>query len=386
MSSDAALLSKAKESVLVASANVPENTQRVAGVRLGSSSDAVSDCYAAQLCTGFQATQLGRACDIVSEMLRNRDADDEERCIVYMGVAGNLFSTGVRDALRFAAINRQLDRIVVSAGGVEHDLRRLFRHHDYNASPLGVAIAAGRQRISNISYIARECTARGTSCCFPHVLEDAVTWIKASRRHCRVIETDMVPRGGEPKFRKPVFDAEFSRVCVTPSGFYAAVAEYFDSVLPAEVADDSFAIRCARNQIPIYCPSFVDGDAAELLVDDETVAVDLTEDLNALNRSALKAKRTGMIIIGGGVIKHHVCNANLMRNGADYAVYLSTAQEFDGSDGGARPDEAVSWGKLKADAQSAKVCAEATVAVPVIVGRAFVPAAIAVAAATRVAP
>jgi len=27
-----------------------------------------------------------------------------------------------------------------------------------------------------------------------------------------------------------------------------------------------------------------------------------------------------MIILGGGVIKHHICNANLMRNGADFSV------------------------------------------------------------------
>lgn len=43
------------------------------------------------------------------------------------------------------------------------------------------------------------------------------------------------------------------------------------------------------------------------------------------------------------------------RNGADFAVYINTAQEFDGSDSGARPDEAVSWGKIRADAEPVKV-------------------------------
>ena len=43
------------------------------------------------------------------------------------------------------------------------------------------------------------------------------------------------------------------------------------------------------------------------------------------------------------------------RNGADYAVFVNTAQEFDGSDSGARPDEAVSWGKIKVDARPVKV-------------------------------
>ena len=54
-----------------------------------------------------------------------------------------------------------------------------------------------------------------------------------------------------------------------------------------------------------------------------------------------------MLIIGGGVIKHHICNANLMRNGADYSVFINTAVDADGSDSGARPDEAVALrGKL----------------------------------------
>ena len=43
------------------------------------------------------------------------------------------------------------------------------------------------------------------------------------------------------------------------------------------------------------------------------------------------------------------------RNGADFSVFINTAQEFDGSDSGARPDEAVSWGKIKMDAKPVKV-------------------------------
>ena len=70
-------------------------------------------------------------------------------------------------------------------------------------------------------------------------------------------------------------------------------------------------------------------------------------------------------------MKHHIANACLMRNGADEAVFINTAQEFDGSDAGARPDEAVSWGKLKADGESVKVYAEATVVFPLIVAASF---------------
>ena len=31
-----------------------------------------------------------------------------------------------------------------------------------------------------------------------------------------------------------------------------------------------------------------------------------------MNSQAVYASHTGMIILGGGLIKHHICNANLM--------------------------------------------------------------------------
>ena len=37
-----------------------------------------------------------------------------------------------------------------------------------------------------------------------------------------------------------------------------------------------------------------------------------TTDLRAINNEAVFAKHTGMVILGGGLIKHHICNANLM--------------------------------------------------------------------------
>ena len=76
-----------------------------------------------------------------------------------------------------------------------------------------------------------------------------------------------------------------------------------------------------------------------------------------MNGEAVHAspRKTGIIILGGGLPKHHICNANMMRNGADYAVFINTAQEFDGSDSGAHPDEAVSWGKIRGSAKTVKV-------------------------------
>ena len=99
--------------------------------------------------------------------------------------------------------------------------------------------------------------------------------------------------------------------------------------------------------------------------------VDIAQDIRLINNQAVRAKKTGVIILGGGIVKHHICNANLMRNGSDFAVFVNTGQEFDGSDSGARPDEAVSWGKIKMDAQPVKVYAEATLVFPLLVAQTF---------------
>lgn len=40
--------------------------------------------------------------------------------------------------------------------------------------------------------------------------------------------------------------------------------------------------------------------------------VDIAGDIRALNNRAVHAPKTGMLVLGGGVVKHHVCNANLM--------------------------------------------------------------------------
>ena len=95
--------------------------------------------------------------------------------------------------------------------------------------------------------------------------------------------------------------------------------------------------------------------------------IDVAEDVCLINNSAVYAKRTGVIILGGGVIKHHIMNANLMRNGTEHAVYINTGLEFEASDSGAMPSEAYSWGKIRIDGESVKVHSEVSLIFPLIV-------------------
>jgi deoxyhypusine synthase len=139
--------------------------------------------------------------------------------------------------------------------------------------------------------------------------------------------------------------------------------------------EDSIFYWCAKNDIPVYCPAITDGAIGDMLYfhtyDQPGFIVDYVGDIRGINDLAVSAKKSGMIILGGGVIKHHICNANLMRNGANFAVFINTGVEMDGSDAGARPDEAVSWGKISLDAKPVKVWADATLVFPILVAETF---------------
>lgn len=140
--------------------------------------------------------------------------------------------------------------------------------------------------------------------------------------------------------------------------------------------EESIYYWCYKNNIAVFCPAFTDGALGDVMYfdsyRDSGFICDINADLRKINDIAMKAKKSGQIIIGGGVVKHHINNANLMRNGANFSVLMNTAQPFDGSDAGATPDEAVSWGKIASGAKSVKICAEATLILPILIGETFV--------------
>ena len=148
--------------------------------------------------------------------------------------------------------------------------------------------------------------------------------------------------------------------------------------LGKEINDESSVLYWAhKNDIPVFCPALTDGSIGDMLffhtfkASPQQIRLDIVADIRKLNSMSMAASNAGMILLGGGLIKHHICNACLMRNGADYAVYINTGQEFDGSDAGARPDEAISWGKIKAEAKQVKVYADASIVFPLIVAATF---------------
>ncbi|MBI4018361.1 MAG: deoxyhypusine synthase family protein, partial [Candidatus Aenigmarchaeota archaeon] len=95
-------------------------------------------------------------------------------------------------------------------------------------------------------------------------------------------------------------------------------------------------------------------------------AINLLKDEQLLSDLVWSAKKSGTLSIGGGISKHHVIWWNQFRDGLDYAVFVTTATEYDGSLSGAKTREAVSWGKIKPQAKSIDIFSDATIALPLM--------------------
>ena len=163
-------------------------------------------------------------------------------------------------------------------------------------------------------------------------------------------------------------DALPEKFAWTPSAFIHRIGLAIDH-------EESVLYWAAKNGIPVFCPALTDGSVGDMLYFHSYkrpgFLLDIAGDIRRINDLAVRSHATGMILLGGGLIKHHTCNANLMRNGADWSVYVNTGQEFDGSDSGASPDEAISWGKIRITAKPVKVTCDATIAFPLIVSQTF---------------
>ena len=167
------------------------------------------------------------------------------------------------------------------------------------------------------------------------------------------------------------FDDFFAEEAVrTPTEFAAELGATLDD-------ENSVLKQAADNDVPVFCPALTDAEVGNFLYyyrqqAEKDIGIEILEDYETLIEDGMLADTTGLIALGDGVPKHHAIMTNLFRGGADYAVYVSTGMEGDGSLSGAPPDEAVSWGKIKdTDANYTQVEAEATLVVPLLVASAF---------------
>jgi deoxyhypusine synthase len=135
----------------------------------------------------------------------------------------------------------------------------------------------------------------------------------------------------------------------------------------------SFLRACADNGVKVFSPGMIDSAIGLQLYffkqEHKDFVLDETGDMNSLAQIALTATRTGALILGGGISKHHTLGINLTRGGLDYSVYLTTASAWDGSLSGAVPSEAKSWGKIREKGRVASVYGDASIILPILAAK-----------------
>lgn len=135
--------------------------------------------------------------------------------------------------------------------------------------------------------------------------------------------------------------------------------------------DSSLLFWCWKMKVPIIIPAPLDGAVGNQLwlfsQNNRDLSIDLMDDQEKLSEIIYTSKKTGALIIGGGVSKHHTLWWNQFKGGLDYAVSLTTAHEYDGSLSGAEIREAISWSKVKSEAKQVTINGEASSLLPFMI-------------------
>lgn len=290
---------------------------------------------AAYSTSGFQAAHLAEGIEIVKAMRR-------EKATIFLSCTSNQVSSGNREIIKYLIKCKKIDVIVTSAGAVEEDLIKVlkpFALGQFNVSGK-MLFEHGINRIGNI-----------------FVPNDRYTLFD--------------------QFMQKFFDKIYlmqknENKVFCPKDF---IKELGKEIASEKNHQESILYWASKNDIPIFCPGLIDGSIGDLIYffkqSRPDFLLDISKEMKDIVDLALNSEKTGGIILGGGISKHFALNANIFREGFDYAVYINTAQEYDGSDSGAQVEEAISWGKVKPHAPHVKIHCDATIAFPLLVAGSF---------------
>ncbi len=276
---------------------------------------------------GFQASSLNKAIEITKKMIK-------DNAFIFLGYTSNMISSGNREIIKYLVKHNMVNVCVTTCGGIEEDIIKClgdFILGDFRANGKKLR-EDGINRIGNIFV--------------------------PNNRYVKFEE-----------FLQPLLEEAYKKnKIISPSDLIWMAGEKIDN-------EESICYWAWKNKIRIFCPAIQDGALGDNIYffkyKRKDFIIDVTEDIKKLNDITIGLKKSGIIILGAGVIKHSILNANMLRNGADYSVYINTEQEYDGSDSGASPEEAVSWGKIKAKSENVKVFGDATILFPILVAESF---------------
>src|SRR3989449_107430 len=100
----------------------------------------------------------------------------------------------------------------------------------------------------------------------------------------------------------------------------------------------------------------------------ETLQLNPFSDVTKMVNMAMGADKIGVLILGGGVPKHHTLLASVLREGVDRAVQITSDRPEPGGLSGAPLSESISWRKIRKGGKFVDIYGDATICLPLIIG------------------
>ncbi|MBI1973651.1 deoxyhypusine synthase [Candidatus Micrarchaeota archaeon] len=273
---------------------------------------------------GFGAKHLGQAVQTLEAM--NKD----KQCTRILSFPADVCSTGFRGVLAEYVRKGLCDAIITTCGTLDHDLARGWGG-DYMHGAFGMDDAAlHRKKVYRLGNV-----------------------LIPQAHYGGVLEKRMRPILS--RLEKQKRDWSPHELC---AAFGKEATKDRHSILAA----------AAKRRVPVFVPGITDGAFGSILLFNSGIRLDVLGDERKLADLIFDSKRLGALMLGGGISKHHTIWWAQFKGGLDYAVYVTTASQYDGSLSGARLEEAVSWGKVKEKAKYVTVDGDATIVVPLILG------------------
>lgn len=288
----------------------------------------------------FTARDLAVAADIYDRMLADK------KCAVILTIAGSTSAAGCMQIYTEMVRNNMVDAIVATGATiVDMDFFEALGFRHYQGSPY-----VDDQQLRKL-YIDR---------IYDTFIDEEE--LQVCDRTIKDIADALSPR------------AYSSREFIREMGRYLTLHAR---------KKDSLVQVAYENGVPIFCPAFSDSSAGFGLVLHQVqhprnhVSIDSVKDFRELTMIKIKAKSTGLLIIGGGVPKNFAQDTVICAEilGKDvpmhkYAIQITVADMRDGACSSSTLKEASSWGKVDTVFEQ-MVFAEATSVLPLIASYAY---------------
>jgi len=271
---------------------------------------------------GFESRNLADGLYALTDMI------NDENCLKFLSFVAAITSTGLRGVIKDMIKKKWFDVVITTCGALDHDIARHFSNYNQGSFTMDDAELT-KQNIHRLGNVLVPMESYG-----PIIEEKMQLFL-------------------EEEYAKGTREMSTEDIC---------------RMIGSHLGEDSFLYWAYKNNVKVIVPGIVDGAVGSQIwmfsQKHTDFKLNIIKDSDTLAGLIFKAKKSGALMLGGGISKHHTLWWNQYRSGLDFAVYITTAQEFDGSLSGALVREAISWGKVTQDAKQTTIHAELTTVLP----------------------